>query len=259
MSIYFSDNTQEINKLSLVTSPGLSSAEDSIDYRIAEIETHFHNRTYCYGNTSNTFDNTAVAAFSVTGGSGAWGTEIEVHNGTVIQSGSTTKKFDIHSINVATVGTANRNTCVQLYYGTRGTAVAATTQIVGDTITKVTHGLTNGTKIALDSIVSTTGINNYTTYYVISAAADTFQISLTLGGAAVDLLTSDGTCTYAVLTQTLLTEKYITSSVNTTQPYAEARLICPRVTCNNRVWVRAKSSGGTNALGLLFELHIYNA
>jgi hypothetical protein len=71
------------------------------------------------------------------------------------------------------------------------TAMAVTFQDTGDTVTKVAHGIDNGTRLAFTSITSTTGISTYTIYYVVNATADTFQVSDTEGGSA-RTLTTDG-------------------------------------------------------------------
>lgn len=65
---------------------------------------------------------------------------------------------------------------------------------VGDTVTLTTHGMTNGQTVTLSNIVTATGVSPGTVYYVIGATADTFQLSLTSGGAVVDI-TSAGTAT----------------------------------------------------------------
>jgi hypothetical protein len=57
--------------------------------------------------------------------------------------------------------------------------------------TKATHGLQNGDKIKFNiSGKPSTILANFTTYYVVSAAADTFKVSLTAGGTAI--LVGDG-------------------------------------------------------------------
>lgn len=47
------------------------------------------------------------------------------------------------------------------------------------------HGFTNGNRISFSSITTTTTVNRSTTYYVINASSNSFQISLTLNGDAV--------------------------------------------------------------------------
>lgn len=73
----------------------------------------------------------------------------------------------------------------------------STLDITLDTVTFASHGLANGTIVTLDTTGALpTGLNNYTPYYVVSSALNTFQLSLTLGGAAINFTgTQSGTHT----------------------------------------------------------------
>lgn len=62
-----------------------------------------------------------------------------------------------------------------------------------DTIYIYGHGFSNGDRVFLRDIQTTTGPDQQTEYYVVGATADSIQISLTSGGAAVSL-TNDGSC-----------------------------------------------------------------
>lgn len=74
------------------------------------------------------------------------------------------------------------------------------TNILTDTFSK-SNTFANGDRVMLDDIVTTTGINIDTVYYVINATSNSFSLSLTQGGAAVDLATGDGSCTvYPMIT-----------------------------------------------------------
>jgi hypothetical protein len=74
-------------------------------------------------------------------------------------------------------------------------AKAVTMQGSGiNTITRTAHGLPNGKLVYFASIVTTTGIVIKTPYYVVNRTADTFQVSLTSGGAPLTL-TNNGTGT----------------------------------------------------------------
>lgn len=64
-----------------------------------------------------------------------------------------------------------------------------------DAVQANAHGLLNGDQVKFDSIITTTGINTSTLYYVVNANANSFQISLTKGGTPVDLI-NNGTGTY---------------------------------------------------------------
>jgi len=76
-----------------------------------------------------------------------------------------------------------------------GTPIAATTQDTGDTFTDAAHGLANGDRVILVTLVTTTGVALLIPYFVVGATNDTFQLSLTAGGAA-QALTTDGSVTY---------------------------------------------------------------
>lgn len=73
--------------------------------------------------------------------------------------------------------------------------VGAVTSSAADTITQTAHGLANGDVVYLTSIATTTNISNNTAYFVVSTAANTFKLSLTSGGSAIDFQTGAGTCT----------------------------------------------------------------
>lgn len=68
------------------------------------------------------------------------------------------------------------------------------TALTSDTITAPAHGLSNNQRVfvlAVPGMAIPTGLAENTIYFVINAAANTFQLSATQGGAAVDL-TADG-------------------------------------------------------------------
>jgi hypothetical protein len=73
-----------------------------------------------------------------------------------------------------------------------GTATACTFANASDVFTDVAHGLTNNDIVQLAGTAVPTGFSTSTDYYVISATDDTFQLSATEGGAAVDA-SDDGT------------------------------------------------------------------
>jgi surface protein len=73
-----------------------------------------------------------------------------------------------------------------------GTNAPVTFQQSGSTVTRTSHGYTNGNIISFASITTTTGITATQIYYVINATTNTFQLAATLGGTALTL-TNDGT------------------------------------------------------------------
>jgi hypothetical protein len=93
-------------------------------------------------------------------------------------------------------------------------AVAVTLQDTGDTVTRTAHGLANGTPVSFATLVTTTGVIINTTYYVISATANTFQLALTVGGSAIALTTNgSGTVVYPTTITAITTNTNITLSV----------------------------------------------
>jgi surface protein len=78
---------------------------------------------------------------------------------------------------------------------TTGRAVTFTD--AGDLVNLTAHGLSNGDEVSFSTITTTTGIVINTIYFVVNAAADNFQVSSTLGGAALPLTTNgSGTVKY---------------------------------------------------------------
>ena len=71
------------------------------------------------------------------------------------------------------------------------TPVAPVTfQTTANTVTRVGHGIPDGTPVSFSTITTTTGIVILVVYYVINAATDTFQLSLTVGGVPITLTTN---------------------------------------------------------------------
>lgn len=77
--------------------------------------------------------------------------------------------------------------------GKRCTADAGT-----DVITSTAHGFTDGQAVRCEAEYATdaipSGLNNSTTYYVRDAAANTFKLAASAGGAAIDIGASSGFC-----------------------------------------------------------------
>jgi len=82
-----------------------------------------------------------------------------------------------------------------------GDGIDFTVTAANDTIDLVAHGLSNGTLLRLTSTDTLpAGLSTETDYYVVEAATNTFKLSTTEGGAAVDI-TSAGTGTHSFHTQ----------------------------------------------------------
>jgi len=83
-----------------------------------------------------------------------------------------------------------------------GTGTTCTADASTDTITATAHGLSNNDVVLFTNSGGALpgGLSTNTIYYVISAATDTFQVSTSLGGGAVDI-TDAGTGTHYFHTQ----------------------------------------------------------
>lgn len=79
------------------------------------------------------------------------------------------------------------------------TDIACTFTDTGDLVNSAAHGLVNDTPVRFWRVSTTTGINTTTTYWVVSATTDTFQVSASKGGSAI-ALTNDGTGVWYILT-----------------------------------------------------------
>jgi surface protein len=75
------------------------------------------------------------------------------------------------------------------------TGISVTSDITADTLTLNNHGLVNGELVAFTGLGTTTGVSLRTIYYVVNATTNTFKISLTNNGAAINLTGSNATMT----------------------------------------------------------------
>lgn len=117
--------------------------------------------------------------------------------GTIVYATDTDKLYTDDGTNLIAVGSSAGNVNLignpDAEAGTTGYATyalveAVTFQDAGDTVTLNNHAAF-GT-IAFTGITSTAGISTNTIYYVVNATTNTFQLSLTNGGAALALTTN---------------------------------------------------------------------
>lgn len=91
---------------------------------------------------------------------------------------------------LAAISTNAPDGSVAVNNGTGASAVAAT-----DLITANAHGLNNGDQVNFTSVGTATPLTVNTVYYVVSSSTNTFSVSTTFGGTAVNI-TADGTVTF---------------------------------------------------------------
>jgi hypothetical protein len=263
----------ETDKIDTVAVNGLSGVSNSLAYKVHEIEKHFHNSEKVYGNASNIMTADEPVKFTVIGGNNAWGTELMLTDGTVIESGSATKKFDLNTLFITSVSTANEINIVEFLYSPINTQVECTFDFTGgaaeDIIISAAHGLADGDKIVLKAAVAGSlpaELNYYTVYYVINKHDDYFQVSLKSGGARVEFTDDGGNGLWFPINSAVQSAvqtsgtKTIVSFSATNDDSFPFSIMMPRVPCNNRLFVRAKSVGGsTTSIGFLLGLHTYDA
>lgn len=225
----------------------------------AIVEDHFHNSQSVWGSNSGYLGSDYPVALSVIGGDNAWGTENHIYAGDNIESGSSTKKFDIGKMYVLSVSTANKISIVEFLQSTAGAAVTGTVVEATEVYTRTAGDpmFVNDDKVIVNSVTNITGLLATEVYYVTNVSGSTFKLSRTIGGASAALGGSDGTFSFSKLTQTSMTK--IAVSKAATNSGTEAQVFpCPRVTCNKHLSIRAKSeSGSTITIGYMLALHTY--
>lgn len=182
-SVLIKDATDKIDADAV---DGLSGTNNSLAYKVHEIEKHFHNSAQWFGKDSgdNLLNRDSVTPWAlVAGTSQAYGTEVQLSDGTEIESGSATKKFDLHEVLIVDNDASNAVTTykIQFWYGT-GLFAAAT----------------------------------------------------------------------------LLTE-CVCSFYSVSDNHGVIVMVCPRITCNNKLWARVKCSVNSKSLSFIMGFHTYVA
>jgi len=260
----------ETEKIDNAASDGLGGVANSLGYKITEIEKHFHNDEKVFGNVANDMTADTPVKFTVTGGNNAWGTELMLTDGTVIESGSATKKFDLNRLYITSVEAANKISVVQLLYSPINTGVECTFDFedgaADDIVISAGHGLADGDKVVLKAGGSLPAeLNDYTCYYVVGKGTDYFQVALTSGGVHVAFSDDGGAglwypieSTVQTAVQTSATKTFV-SAAAVNADALPLTIMMPRITCNQRLFIRALSeTGQTVSIGFLIGLHTYD-
>src|SRR5689334_20843666 len=83
-----------------------------------------------------------------------------------------------------------------------GTPLTGVTGVTStDTFTKTSHGMANGTLVVLSALSGGSGLVAGRPYFVVASTANTFQLSGTVGGAAVDLVSDVTSATVTPLAE----------------------------------------------------------
>lgn len=160
--------------------------EQGLGYKIKADEMSAENiRLMCAGGVADPFTQSAIATLTAgsaiaftTNAPGVKGKHYDIHNA----AGDRVR----HLTNVILVS---------------GSSMAFTAEESDNKLTLNTHGLVNGDKVLVKDIGASVGLTANTEYYVVSAAANTIELSTTVGGSSVNI-TTDGTVTiYSTLTE----------------------------------------------------------
>lgn len=134
------DSTAKIDRQAV---DGLSGTDDSLAFKIEEIERHVHGTETWYGDGGSN-DLSATSFTEIVGTADeatTYGTALQISDGDDIESGDATKKMDVHRLLITTVSATDKIYKIQFLYGTGsvGTATIATeiavwvSAIVGNT------------------------------------------------------------------------------------------------------------------------------
>ncbi|MER7126749.1 phage tail fiber protein [Micrococcus luteus] len=178
---------------------GKNKALDGLDESVSGAITHIG-----VGNLTDPGTGTNYAGTEATGGSPAYARQAvtwgAAASGQKSNSGALT--FDVPAgtygflllFNASTGNTNNYLGYLPINGSVKGFFSVDTT-LSNDQFFSVAHGLADGDRVQLFNVFSEslpTGLTEGTVYYVVSSATNTFKVSTTLGGSAVDITAVGG-------------------------------------------------------------------
>jgi hypothetical protein len=168
-----------------------------------------------------------AAAGEATGGSPAYARQA-VTRGTAasgLQANTNAIAIDVPAgtygfLTYWTASTGNSGTQYRGYAPMGGASAlkgfASSDVIANDKLWSAGHGMSNGDRVMVFNVFAEslpTGLTEGTIYFVVGAATDSFQVSLTSGGAAVDI-TATGECFWQrVVPETFASQGQITIAI----------------------------------------------
>lgn len=114
---------------------GLLGTEDSLAYKVEEIERHHHSYDHWFGLASapsgetHRADHMVMTPFVMDAGNDTWGTWLQILGSSDTPHVGTAAKFDVRHIYISDVETDTKKTLIQIGYGTSGAAALAADQI----------------------------------------------------------------------------------------------------------------------------------
>jgi hypothetical protein len=161
----------------MLTDATVNTMLDAITYDTASLHTAY----------------SATGANEVTGGTPAYAKKaITIAAGASrARAASTQPVFDVPATTVRFIGLwTTAGSVFRGMFANGGTEKGFQVGVTGDTILCKSHGLVNNDKVVFYGGTPPTGLTEGTIYFVVGNTAgdpDTFQVSLTSGGAAVDI------------------------------------------------------------------------
>lgn len=119
------------SKIDSAPTDGLEGVEDSLAYRVHEIEKHLHNNERWLGaaavpsGETHVADSDSMAAFQIDAGEDTWGAWVQIIGSSDTPVTAGMAKFDLHRILVTDVERRNTLTRVQVASGESGAAALA--------------------------------------------------------------------------------------------------------------------------------------
>lgn len=110
----------EVAKIDNASVLGLSGTHDSLAYKVHEIEKHLHAIERWYGKNPTTGFLLAesLTSFQTTAGLlEAWGTELQISQGTEVEGGDSNKKVDFHRVFFTSASSTDSTFFLELRYG----------------------------------------------------------------------------------------------------------------------------------------------
>lgn len=143
---------------------------------------------------------TNAAAGEATGGSPAYARQAVVFGAaaSALKSNTGALTFDVPAgtygyftfFNHLTANTGNYRGYAPFGGATKGFATADAADVTANSITSAGHGLVNTDRVMVFNVLAESlpaGLTEGVIYFVVGATTDTFQVSLTSGGSAVDI------------------------------------------------------------------------
>jgi len=123
--------SDETDKIDGALTDGLTGVNNSLAYRVHEIEKHFHSYESWFGVAAapngeiHVADRIGADAFQIDGGNDTWGTWVQVLGSSDTPARSGMAKFDLHRVQMVAVERTNATHFMQIALGTSGAAAYA--------------------------------------------------------------------------------------------------------------------------------------